>query len=450
VLKFALLALALASSPAQAARKETIKKPLEAKPEAPALRNPELIPKPQVIPPSVQPPPKEEDERPTIIKWMVHPLKKRGMFINLPIIDTDPNRGTTMGVLPIWVIPAEGSDRIQTIHAPSLTYNKDFKFIPTYRYYYYPKDGEQLLVRGSVSVLAEREALVFYSNREFLDTDVDFSLRGQYNVDGSLRFYGFGPESDKKMESDYTEDYIGYDLTLGMPVRKDSHWRVIGTNHFVGQKFYGGKINRINDISQNFPGVAPSRRQQVNETRAIVQYDSRDSDVTTSRGAFLQTFMGWSVDSFSSAFDYTRYGIEGRYFQRWSPESKHVTAAQYRYDQQLANAPFWLQSRMGGKYSLRAYGDGRYIDRGAMVANVEHRYTMFDMALAGVTTEFEIAPFFGMGSVFDSPKEMQRRLIRPVIGSAIRAIAKPQVVGSIDVGVGQEGVSVFMDINYSF
>ena len=34
--------------------------------------------------------------------------------------------------------------------------------------------------------------------------------------------------------------------------------------------------------------------------------------------------------------------------------------------------------------------------------------------------------------------------------AALRAVAKPQVVGSIDFGIGREGLAAFMDINYSF
>src|SRR5205823_899110 len=157
----------------------------------------------------------------------------------------------------------------------------------------------------------------------------------------------------------------------------------------------------------------------------------------------------WSVDSFSSAFDYTRAGLDGRYFYRW-PGDSQTTAVQYRYEQLLGNAPFWLEPRLGGKYSLRSYGDGRFIDRGMMLWQAEQRITVYKVAMAGVTTEFELAPFVGVGTVFDSPKDMRKKYLKPVVGAAVRAVARPQVVGSIDVGAGNEGVSVFMDINYSF
>ena len=105
---------------------------------------------------------------------------------------------------------------------------------------------------------------------------------------------------------------------------------------------------------------------------------------------------------------------------------------------------------MGGKYSLRAYGDGRYADRGTATLNVEDRIKLYEAKTAGVTTEIQIAPFVGLGEVFDNPQVAAAKYARPVVGSAIRAVVRPQVVGSVDFGVGREGLSVFTDINYSF
>ncbi|MBI3550964.1 MAG: BamA/TamA family outer membrane protein [Elusimicrobia bacterium] len=416
-------------------------------PPAAPHQDPELVPAQGKVPPELARP---TEKAPWIVRWMVHP-RHRGMFINLPIIDTDPNRGITVGVLPILVVPAQNSDRIEHIHAPSFTYNKNFKFIPTYRYYYYPDETSSLVVRGSASVLAEKEALLMYQNKYLFATDIDFYFRGQWNVDGSNRFFGFGPNSLKDNESDYTEDNIGYDLAVGLPlVSEESHWRARLLNHFMGEKFYAGKINSVANITDRFPGLVARHRQTVNETRAALEYDTRDNSVTTSKGAYLNAFAGWSVDGFSSAFDYTRYGLDARYFYKWPGRPHMTTAGQVKYDQVLGVAPFWLQSHVGGKYSLRAYGDGRFTDRGALFGQLEQRFIFHQEKLSGVTTDFELAPFVGLGEVFDNPKVATARYARPVFGAAVRAVARPQVVGSVDFGVGQEGLAVFMDINYSF
>ena len=80
--------------------------------------------------------------------------------------------------------------------------------------------------------------------------------------------------------------------------------------------------------------------------------------------------------------DYSRYGLDGRFFRPCTEEHTIVTAAQVKFEQLVGNAPFWLQPRMGGKESLRAYGSGRYTDRGLLVANIEQRFTVYKEKMA--------------------------------------------------------------------
>ncbi len=391
---------------------------------------------------------KGPEQAPWIVRWMVHP-RKRGLFLNIPTIDTDPNRGTTYGIMPIWVVQGEHEDRITQIHAPSFTYNKDFGFVPTYRYYYYPATDSTFVGRGSFSQHSEREALLHFKDRTLLGSKVDFSLRTQYNVDGSNRFFGLGPASSKDKESVYTEDVLQYELSAGLPLG-DTRWMAHASNRFAGEKIYDGKIPSLPNIGATFPGIVPSDRQKVNESRFTLTYDARDDANTTRSGSYLETYAGFASDQLASDFSYDRYGIDGRYFHPWGDHPDWVTAAQYKYEQLLGDAPFWLLPRLGGKYSLRAYGEGRYVDRCAMFSTVEQRFTVYKERMAGVSMEFELAPFAGLGTVADNPQRVARRYARPVLGLATRAVARPQVVGSIDVGVGQEGVAIFMDINYSF
>ena len=306
-----------------------------------------------------------------------------------------------------------------------------------------------MIARGDITTDAEKEAFLNYEDRAFLGRDLHFSLRLQFNVDGSRRFYGLGPASPQGAQSNYTEDVLQYDIGAGLPLVPGTPWMIHATNHLVGDKIYDGKIHGLPGIDDAFPNLVPAYRQQVMESRLVIGYDSRDNAVTTTRGAYLQAYVGASNQKLASAFNYSRYGLDTRYFYPWT-QAGQVTAAQVRYDQLLGSAPFWLLPSIGGKYSIRAYGEGRYIDRASMFVSVEQRITLARTAMAGVTTEFEVAPFTGVGEVFDNPERMAGRYARPVVGAAVRAVARPQVVGSIDVGVGQEGTSVFMDINYSF
>lgn len=390
-----------------------------------------------------------QDETPRIVRWMIKPLR-RGMFIRLPIMDTDPNRGVTIGVMPIWVLQGETDDRIQQIHAPSLTYNKNFQIIPTYRFYYYPQEDATLVTRASYSKY-EREALAEYEDGSIFGTDFDVYGRLQYNVDAGQRFFGFGPDSSKTAESNYREEYTQYKLGGGMPLYHGSAWRLRYNKHYQSGRFTEGSLPNLPDFALSFPGQLSRRYQQINENRFSLDYDTRDHGVTTSRGLLLKTFAEYSVRGFESQYDYSRYGLDARWFRPWESDKDKVFAIQAKFEQLLGPpAPFWVQSRLGGKYSLRAYGDGRYIDRGMAAVNVEQRFKVYEAKTAGVTTELQLAPFAGVGEVFDHPNRAAARYARPVVGAAVRAVAKPQVVGSVDFGVGREGLAVFMDINYSF
>ena len=407
----------------------------------------ELVPK-RAFPDAVQEAPQKEDT-PRVIRWMIKPLR-RGMWIRLPVMDTDPNRGVTFGVLPIWVLQGETDDRIRIIHAPSVTLNKYFKVTPTYRFFFYPQEDAALVARTSVGKY-ENEIIGQYQDGSLLGTNYDIFLHVQHNVDAGQRFYGFGPDSPKNGEANYRESLFQYRAAIGHPLREGSKWRVRIASHLQASKITNGPIPKLATFQHLYPQQATGVHQQTNETRATLGYDSRDHGVTTGKGKFLELFAESSVRGFASSYDYNRWGTEGRMFLPWASDPDKVFAVQTKFEQLTGSTPpFWLQSRLGGKYSLRAYGDGRYVDRGMAFVNVEQRFKILEKKMGGVTTEFQLAPFVGAGTVFNSPDKASSKFVRPVVGTSIRAVAKPQVVGSLDFGIGREGLAVFMDINYSF
>lgn len=431
-----LLVLLLLAPPAGAARQQDGGMPEE------------MVPS-RKFPEQMRQEPKKEDT-PWILRWMIRPLR-RGMWIRLPIMDTDPNRGITGGFMPIWVIQGENDDRIREIHAPSVTYNRNFKFVPTYRYYYYPQEDAALVARVSASKY-ENEAMGQYEDFGVLGTEYDVMLRAQYNQDAGQRFFGFGPAAPKSGEANYKENYWQYRWGVGTPFARGSKLRARLSQHYQTSRIQDGPLPNLPQFRTTHPGQFSERAQQVTETRFTLDWDTRDHTVTTTKGALLQAYAEASSKGFMSMYDYERYGGEARVYIPWKKdEDGRVFAAMARTEQLVGpSPPFWLMPRLGGKYNLRAYGEGRFVDRGVTTANIEQRFNVFEEKLAGVTTQFQLAPFAGMGVVYDRPALAQAKYVRPVFGIATRAVAKPQVVGSIDFGVGQEGLSVFMDINYSF
>ncbi len=392
---------------------------------------------------------RKEDGTPPFLRWMLKPMD-RGMFVRLPIIDTDPNRGVTYGVMPIVVLQGKHDERIEQIHAPSLTYNRVFGLSPTYRYYYYPADDATFMARLSRAKF-EHEVMLQYEDHSVAGTDYDVFARVQQAADSGQHFFGLGPDSAQSAETNYKQEYWGYKAAAGVPLWFAPRFRFHLAQRYQSSRLTNGPTPNLKEFEASFPRQSADLAQQTNESRFSLDYDTRDHGVTTTKGVYANVFYEKAIRGFLSQYEYNREGLDGRWYHPWAGHEDRVFAVQGYYEQVLGTAPpFWLLPSLGGKYSLRAYGDGRYVDRGVAAVNVEERFKVFEARTAGVTTELQVAPFLGVGEVFDSPSRAAARYARPVVGAAFRAVAKPQVVGSVDVGIGREGVAVFTDINYSF
>ncbi|HBL18229.1 MAG: hypothetical protein A2X36_06080 [Elusimicrobia bacterium GWA2_69_24] len=425
---------------------KALPKPTRPVKEAPLIREPEAAVPPAKYPTELEAP---LPKHPFPVSLLMGSLRN-GMFIRLPIVDTNPNRGFTYGVMPILVLHGKDETRIRHIHAPSVTHNKTFGFVPTYRYYYYPTTKANYQARASISKAEDREAMLQFEDMDFLGRDIAATAKVQYDVDGSKRFYGIGPDSPRGAESNFTRKTALYNFRLGLPILPESGLRFNFAHQLAGVRLAAGVIDDLPDIGVSFPEVTPDHWHQDAEFQLYIDYDTRDEAVTTSRGVYAKIMIENSQTDWGSEYAFQRYGTDLRAFWKPDPAAKHATAARLRYEQIIGDAPFHLMPSLGGKKLHRAYGDGRYIDKGMWTASLEERVTVYRVGVSGVSTDIELAPFVELGTVFSTPKRMASRYCRPVYGIAVRAVARPQVVGSIDLGWGQEGSNVFMDINYSF
>jgi len=61
-----------------------------------------------------------------------------------------------------------------------------------------------------------------------------------------------------------------------------------------------------------------------------------------------------------------------------------------------------------------------------------------------------LAPFIDVGRVFASTGTIPVEQLHRVYGLGFRGIARPFVVGYVDIGYGTEGAAVFTGLNYPF
>ncbi len=382
---------------------------------------------------------------------MVFAERPKGMLVRLPIIDTDPNRGLTLGVLPIWIANAPNEDRIISMHGPSVSYNPTFKANFTDRYFYYPTEESTLMMRLAVSQVVEKEFFFQYDNANLFNKSGEAGLKSYYNVDGSNRFFGFGPDTSDTSQVNYVSNTLQNTAYFGLPIYEGSHWYWTAEHRLGANKISDGPIKSIPGITVLFPGVAPAHYHQSSSLLAYLTYDTLDNSITTTRGTYAEFSAENSQRALASEYTFQRYSADLKHFLWNGPNDSLVTAGRIKFEQVIGSGvPLWQQPSLGGKYIHPAYGDGRYTDLGLLTASIEERFIVYKMKTSGLTTKFEVAPFVGLGTAFNTPGRMARRYARPLFGVGLRAVAPPQVVGSIDIGIGQEGMSVYSDINYPF
>lgn len=430
-----------------------IRKVIKATHPNPRVQAPASNPLPAVAP-EMPPMPKPQDAPPAsradrffnaAAKVMTKSWKGN-VFVWLPAISTDPNTGPTVGLMPVMVLADPQSKHIRHLIAPSYTYNALFGQTVTSRYYYYPTDESQLYNALSYSQHENREVKIRYENTAA--NDGTLYLRGEafYNADASLRFFGIG-QSHEADETGFTGKNGTVRGSAGINFGKA--WRATIGGRFQSFTTDTDVIENTIDLRQRFPTVPGVGTNKTITSEFRLLYDTRDSGVTPSMGSSGELFVEKTTQALGSDSDYFRYGLEGKRLFPWT--GKHITAVRAVYEKVNGSfIPFYELPAVGGRNTLRAYGDGRFVDRGRLVANIEHRIIFSQLSLMGIQTNFEASPFFDLGTVFPNISEIQRKNLRPAYGAAFRAAVKPNVVGDVEVGIGKEGTAVFVDINYPF
>jgi hypothetical protein len=422
----------------------------------PGFEAPSVYPLPLKAPrfPPVTPPPMPPSTAPPVerfLKAAAHVMTttwNENIFVWLPALSTDPNSGPTYGILPVLVLADKTTQQIRHLMAPSYTNNSLFGQTATMRYYYYPKPESQLFVLGGYSEHTNREIKVRYEDAAFLDGRAFIRAEGIRNVDGSMRYFGPGPQSHEGDESGYTMHDTGFNFAMGVNFLRS--WRASAGVYFHRVEEGPNVVPDVQDMATRFPGTFGLTPQNTVAPELRILWDSRDYPITPSHGSSGEFFVQNTSRLLSSDADYVRYGLEGKRFFPWHDPNK-VTAVHALYDWVNGpRIPFYDLASLGGRETLRGFGDGRFEDRGRLLFNVEQRFTVASLPLLGVPTKFEIAPFVDCGEVFPTLPQVNRKYFLPVYGSAFRAVVVPNVVGAVDFGIGKEGPAVFVGINYPF
>jgi outer membrane protein assembly factor BamA len=175
--------------------------------------------------------------------------------------------------------------------------------------------------------------------------------------------------------------------------------------------------------------------------------DSRDMPT---QGIYAKISIENSSKLLGSTDGYRHYEAEAKgYFPL--KEARYISVARLAYNQTLGgNVPFLERSILGGETTLRGYGRNRFIDSSYFLCNLEERIRLFRWSIFNVNTDWEISPFIDLGAVLETLEKASAKNFEFNPGVGFRAVVRPNIVGRVDIGVGNEGPAVFVGLGYPF
>jgi hypothetical protein len=405
--------------------------------------------------PEPAPPPPAPTIAPTpapgIFQWLD---PRTWPFIPIPEVGTDPNSGTTVGILPVFLYKDQHGD-INKIIAPDVTYNPYLGYGGHARLFSYPSEDTQWY--GVLKLKQHIERGVDFSYGSGLTRAGTWSPAGEvlYDRTGTYRFFGVGNHSPLAAQSNYTSEQEMLNGTLGWNLSHEVQLGWTARPRFV--EIEPGAITALPFIQTNFPALPGTGSEHEFFNRVYVSFDTRDSLELPTQGSQIVASFGAAERAFLSSMSYTVAALDVRHYEPIGSRVIIAAHAALRYMPQTTNLPFWDLSSLGGDRSvvgeqqpLRGFGDGRFVDRNLSSAGIEARTRVINLNVFATDISGEVAPFIDLGKVFHSAGQSPVSDLHPVGGVGFRAIAKPFIVGYVDVGYGSEGVAVFSGINYPF
>lgn len=376
-------------------------------------------------------------------------------FIPIPEVAADPDNGTTVGIIPTWLKTDEHHD-IRQIIAPDIIHNPYFGYGVHGRIYNYLSKDEQWSVIGGIKQRVERSIDGEYQTGRLRDRRWSLSLSVLYDRDGTPRFYGIGNHSVADDQTNFTSEQELIQAQIGRNLTRV--WQLQYTLRMRAVDVLPGTLPLVPSIYTLFPHVQGLHTSKELLNRFAIVYDTRD-DITVPTHGMEWVMYGGLASRAGILNDslYSEAGLDGRVF--WPIARNSILAGHMalRYMPQARHAPFWALSTLGGSESviggtqpLRGYGAGRFYDRNAFSATVELRQKIGSLRIASTRLDLEVAPFLDVGRVFSRLGTWPISDLHKVFGVGFRGVARPFVVGYVDVGYGNEGAAVFSGIGYPF
>jgi len=369
-------------------------------------------------------------------------------YFPIPAVSTSKNDGNDTGLIfPILFTEPDGE--LKYLLAPMIVRNSIVGTRGSFNVFRYEPGGREIRFTGSFTERIERKVVFSYTDPAFSQGRYSLNFGASFFKNATSRFFGLGQATTETEQTNYTAREARANWRFGVYANEV-------TQIAVGQRFRQVSLQRggtnLPFTGDQFPSVDGVQGETlILGHRATFYYDTRNNLVSPTDGMAVTAYAEVNQNLHNEDhFVYSRYEFEVK--KLFPSESKRAILI-VRADLQATigdQVPFFEQSSLGGQNNLRGYGVDRFIDKNLVAMSIEERIHMVRTKFAGVTADFEIAPFLDTGQVFNDYKDVSFKSYRMTPGIGFRGIVKPNVVGRVDYGYSREGGAIFAGLDFPY
>jgi outer membrane protein assembly factor BamA len=369
-------------------------------------------------------------------------------YFPIPAVSTSKNDGNDTGLIfPILFTDPDGE--LKYLLAPMIVRNSIVGTRGSFNVFRYEPGGREIRFTGSFTERIERKVLFNYTDPAFSQGRYSLNFGASFFKNATSRFFGLGQATTETEQTNYTAREARANWRFGVYMNEV-------TQIAVGQRFRQVSLQRggtnLPFTGDQFPSVDGVQGETlILGHRATFYYDTRNNLVSPTDGMAVTAYAEVNQNLRNEDhFVYSRYEFEVK--KLFPSESKRAILI-VRADLQATigdQVPFFEQSSLGGQNNLRGYGVDRFIDKNLVAMSIEERIHVARTKLAGVTADFDIAPFLDTGQVFNDYRDVSFKSYRMTPGIGFRGIVKPNVVGRVDYGYSREGGAIFAGLDFPY
>ena len=369
-------------------------------------------------------------------------------YFPIPAVSTSKNDGNDAGLI-VPILKTDSDGELRYLAAPMLIHNSIVGTRGAINLFQYEPGGRQIRFIASAAEKIERKVLFSYADPAFSQGRYSLNFDASFFKNATARFYGLGETTSKSEQTNYTAREGRASWRFGVYVNEV-------TQVSFGQRFRQVSLQRgatgLPFTGDEFSSVVGVQGETlIFGNRATFHYDTRNNLISPTDGMAVTAYAEVNQNIRNGDHPvYSRYELEVK--KLFPSESKRAILIM-RADIQATigdQVPFFEQSSLGGQNNLRGYGVDRFIDKNLLAWSIEERIHIMRTKIAGVTADFEVAPFLDTGQVFNDYKDVAFNNYRMTPGIGFRGIVRPNVVGRVDYGYSREGGAVFAGLDFPY